>query len=215
MGIQHHRMRKLTKEQQMGGGLTGESLTDTATDDDIMQSYTGDGTDGPDALGDVSIDYDDLYGGQATRADAPVPDQYTQAEAVNDLSRYGETSLSHAQDSHDVSEVARFGTVILNSGADAYLLAGQNANRKSITIKNISFPDSKSQCDINIGNDASVPTRIGSGALMLRGGIGILGMLGDQVTLTTTAEIWIVQCVDPAVAPLPVTISYAIESYAE
>jgi len=197
MSVKHTRMRQLTREQQMGGGLTGESLTDTATDHDVLESYTGtpidQESDEPEA---VSIDYDDLYGGQATKFDTPTPDPYTHEEAMHDLSKYGELSLPKAQDNHDVSEVVRFGTVVLNVGADPYLLAGQNAARKSITVKNVSFPDSKSQCDINVGNDASVPNRIGSGGLMLRGGIGILGMLGDSITLTTSDEIWIVQCVD-------------------
>jgi hypothetical protein len=211
MGIMQHRARAAARVPE-GGGLVATSLTDTATDQDVLESYTGEGPAG--LLGDVNLDYDDLYGNQTSGHDGPNTDPYTTHEAGQDLADFADRPYGHSQPGRDVAQTWGSGTLGFDSTADAILIAGADPKRKRIVIKNISYPDAKLQCDVNIGGDASVPKRLGSSGHLLRGGNALLGLFGDQMELTSTGEVWVVQCVDPSVAPLSVTVTWFSESYA-
>lgn len=213
MGVMQHRRRQAAARVPEGGGLTAQSLTDTATDDDIMQGYTGEGSDGT-MLGAVDLDYDDVYDLQATGHEQPPPNPYTPQEARADSAEFGERPFHHAQLSRDVAQTWGSGSVTFDSTADPILIAGADPKRKRIVIKNASFVAAVLTADINVGSDASVPKVLGSGGTFVRGGNSTAGIFGDEIEITSTGEVWVVQCVDPSVAPVRCLVTWYSERYA-
>lgn len=211
MSVMHARKRAAERMSEAGGGLTEESLTDTATDDDIEEHETGEGPAG--MLGDVSLDYDDLYGEMGTRHEMPAPDTYTVEEVRHDASQYDKKSYDRADMVRDTAEIWQSGTVTLNPGADPYYLAGADQVRKRIWIKNASRAAAEQQVDVFVGNDASVSRSGGAGALLLQGGISN-NLDGQDIELTSTGDVWIVPAQYSGVSHGPVTVTYLIERYA-
>jgi hypothetical protein len=211
MGVMQHRNRIANRTPQ-GGGLTTESLTDTATDDDIMEHDSGEGPSG--LLADVDLDYDETYGPFSTDADSA--DAYTAKEAREDASRYAAKPFDRSDMVRNVAQEWRSGVVQLDTNAEPYLLAGADPLRKSITIKNVSAVSAVEFANaINIGSDASVPKGVGSGARILRGptSYAALGIIdGDEVTLTHTGEVQLTPGRYVA-APTSVMVTYVIERY--
>jgi len=190
-----------------GGGLTAPSLTDTATDQDIMQSDDGRGPAG--LMGDVDIDYDDTYEDQGVPGGVPEPDTYTAEEARQDMASFDIRPYDGAQVSRDVAQQWAAGYVVLAPNADAYLLAGSDPQRKKLLVRNITAPVAAGAADVLLGEEASLQ-QAGAGSFMLQS--LVTGSITDiqEIEFTHTGNVWVRLNQG---ATLPATLTYVIERY--
>lgn len=218
MGVHQNRMRAIQREKAMGGGLTEESLTDTATDGDIMEHESGEGPAG--LLGSVDLDWDEDYGPFGTRSDLPPGDPYTTKEALETASEFAQPYLPTVQDSRDVGQLFQAGTVVLQAGAPAYNIAGSDPLRKRVVVKNVSGRNADiglAAGDVFVGT-RDVQAQGGSGSYLLRSqyvdaGVGNFLNGDDAAEFQHTDEVWVIPAVYPGVTGQEVIVSYYIERY--
>lgn len=210
MGVHHHRKRIATREPE-GGGLTAESLTDTATDHDELQHMEGDGPRGVN-LGDIELEYDERY---TALADSNNP--YTGAEAREDSAEFADKPFNHSKTSRDTAQEWRSGVLIAAAG-DAYQLAGADPLRKCIHIKNVAMLAVADAANVHVGNDSSVPVVPGPGAVVLLNGVADaasgVSYSGGEITMTHTGPVWVTLGYY-GVALQSMRVTYVIERYSK
>lgn len=191
-----------------GGGLTAPSLTDGATDGDIMESDTGRGPSGLE--GDVNIDYDDTYEDQGVPDGVPEPDAYTAEEARQDMASFDERPFDGAQVSRDVAQQWNAGVLVLQPLADPYLIAGADPQRKRLLIRNITPAGLVGVADVLLSEEPTM-TVPGAGSFVLQS--LVTGAINDpqEIEFTHTGNVW--ARVDQN-GSKPATLTYALERYA-
>lgn len=214
MGVHQHRKRIAGRVPE-GGGIDAPSLTDTATDDDIMEHDTG--SDPAGVMAVAELDYDETYGPVGVPTDRPTPDPYTLDEARRDMAGYDDAPFGRATFTRNTAQVWDAKTLIFppHNGVapDAYLLAGSDPWRKRIIIRNVSLGTAAAR-DLCVGVDASVNANNG---FVLRGGISAGGQvaMGGELVLEHTGDVWIVPAVYGGIAAEQINVSYVIERYAQ
>ena len=218
MGVHQARIRAAARQAPEGGGITAPSLTDTATDDDVMEHETGENAAG--FMGAVDLDWDQNYGDYGVATDLPPADPLTVEEARDVSGDFVEPFLPTAQKTYATADEWRANTVsVLPGTTEPVLLAGADPLRKQITVKNmgVSAAGSVLACDVYVGV-RSVLNVGGAGAFLLRGGYvdfpnRIANVTGDQIVLTHTEEVWFVPALYAGVTQEAVLVTYSIERY--
>lgn len=202
MPVSHARKRALSK---MGGGISEPSLTDTATDNDIMQHDNG--ADPAGVVATASLDYDEDYGYAGLKTDHADP--YTFAEALHDMEDFGAPSFETSTQTRDVAEVWEVGTVTLQPNAEPYCISGADPLRKSIVVTNVT-----SDAAINTGNvyfgKRSVSANGGSVSYLLRSALAAFPVYQSSPVMTHNEEVWVIPATGNTAA---VTVTYMVERY--